>query len=80
MEPLTSSHPLCARVFCWVQEKMDTGEDDKTACLIRMVVLIVGACAAVFALVAVTVYARQALRQALLVRILWVVDMPEQSS
>lgn len=56
---------------------MDTGEDDKTACLIRMVMLIVGACAAVFALVAVTVYARRALRQALVVRTLWVADMPE---
>lgn len=43
-------------------------DGDQTACLIRMITLIVGACAAVLALVAVTVYARKALKEALIVR------------
>lgn len=47
---------------------MSSDDRDKTACLIRMITLIVGACAAVLALVAVTVYARKALKAALLVR------------
>jgi len=41
---------------------------DRTTCIIRMVTLIVGAVAAVLAIVAVTIYARRALKQALVVR------------
>lgn len=49
---------------------MNSGDNaDHTACLIRMITLIVGACAAVLALVAVTIYARKALKEALVVRI-----------
>ena len=48
---------------------MHTDDGDNTACLIRMITLIVGACAAVLALVAVTVYARKALKEALIVRV-----------
>lgn len=41
---------------------------DRTQCLIRLITLIVGGVAAVLAIVAVTVYARRALKQALVVR------------
>lgn len=47
---------------------MRSEEADRTACLIRMITLIVGAVAAVLAIVAVTIYARRALKQALVVR------------
>lgn len=47
---------------------MRSEDADQTACLIRMITLIVGACAAVLALVAVTIYARKALKEALVVR------------
>lgn len=56
------------RDFLLSQEAMHADDSDKTACLIRMITLIVGACAAVLALVAVTVYARKALKEALIVR------------
>lgn len=46
---------------------MRNGEQDRTACLIRMITLIIGAVAAVLAIVAVTIYARRALKQALVV-------------
>lgn len=41
---------------------------DRTTCIIRMAVLIVGCVAAVAAIVAVTIYARRALKGALMVR------------
>ncbi|CBJ28292.1 expressed unknown protein [Ectocarpus siliculosus] len=44
---------------------MNSGEADRTECIIRMVTLIGGAVAAVLAIVAVTIYARRALKQAL---------------
>lgn len=47
---------------------MRTEGADRTTCIIRMVTLIVGAVAAVLAIVAVTIYARRALKQALVVR------------
>ncbi|CAB1100456.1 unnamed protein product [Ectocarpus sp. CCAP 1310/34] len=47
------------------QEAMNSGEADRTECIIRMATLIVGAVAAVLAIVAVTIYARRALKQAL---------------
>eukprot|EP00903_Cladosiphon_okamuranus_P019689 g18093.t1 len=46
------------------EEAMRNGAD-RTTCLIRMITLIVGAVAAVLAIVAVTIYARRALKQAL---------------
>lgn len=49
---------------------MDDEGADTTACLIRMVVLIVGVVAAVLAIVAVTIYARRALKEALMVCVL----------
>eukprot|EP00904_Undaria_pinnatifida_P000308 jgi/Undpi1/10278/HiC_scaffold_28.g12730.m1 len=49
------------------EEAMRSEDADETACLIRMITLIVGACAAVLALVAVTIYARKALKEALVV-------------
>lgn len=49
------------------EEEAMHDDGDQTACLIRMITLIVGACAAVLALVAVTVYARKALKEALIV-------------
>lgn len=52
------------------QEKMEDLEgDDRTQCLVQMIVLIVGICAAVLGVVAVTIYARRALKQALEVRV-----------
>lgn len=53
---------------CRPKEAMREGEVDRTACLIRMITLIVGAVAAVLAIVAVMIYARRALKQALVVR------------
>ncbi|CAM9872159.1 unnamed protein product [Scytosiphon promiscuus] len=47
------------------QEAMRSGEADRTECIIRMATLIVGGVAAVLAIVAVTVYAKRALKQAL---------------
>lgn len=61
---------LVVRVF-HAQQRMRDGEADKTECIIRMTLLIVGVCAAVLALIAVTVYARRALKEALLVRLLF---------
>ncbi|CAM9491348.1 unnamed protein product [Pylaiella littoralis] len=47
------------------QEAMAEEDADRTQCLIRLITLIVGGVAAVLAIVAVTVYARRALKQAL---------------
>lgn len=47
---------------------MDDENVNRTACLVRMVVFIVGVCAAVVAMVAVTLYSRRALKEALEVR------------
>lgn len=47
---------------------MNSGEADRTECIVRMATLIVGAVAAVLAIAAVTIYARRALKQALVVR------------
>ncbi|CAM9111301.1 unnamed protein product [Ascophyllum nodosum] len=47
------------------EERMDDEGVDMTACIIRMTLFIVGSVAAVVALIAVTVYARRALKEAL---------------
>lgn len=54
---------------------MDDEDVDRTACVIRMIVLIVGVVAAILAIVAVTIYARRALKEALRVRVLWLFHM-----
>lgn len=50
------------------QEAMASEDVDRTQCLIRLITLIIGGVAAVLAIAAVTVYARRALKQALVVR------------
>lgn len=47
---------------------MRSEDADRTECIIRITTLVVGGVAAVLAIAAVTVYARKALKQALVVR------------